>query len=338
MTKDKTPKNNEPINNEIDQETQAFIATMGSILPNGAAATSIMDQRQNYADICRHFHHGRPEGVTTTDQMIDHIPIRIYRKNPTPAAQVIYIHGGGFVVGSLDSHDDICAEICAASDCEVIAIDYRLAPEHKHPAALDDCRHVVEQMVAEEMPTVLAGDSAGGWLAAMIAHDMGDQLMGQVLIYPMLGGAMNQGSYITQADAPMLTTNQVQYYWQEYFDCPMRNDTMTPPMAYPDIGQAPPTLLIGAGCDPLFSDTPDYAEKLKAHHVWVKVLMAAGLPHGFLRARHSVQKARDIIDEMMDGITALAHGTIDPEDPRRMQDDMGGKRNQNIAAYDPDNS
>ena len=316
---------------KIDQDTQDFIATMGSILPNGADNASITEQRQNYADICQHFHNGHPEGVTTQDQEIAGVPVRIYAKNPKPYGQIVYIHGGGFVVGSLDSHDDICAEICAASDCNVIAVDYRLAPEHKHPAALEDCRKVVAHLTEEECPTLVVGDSAGAWLTAMISHEMGDMLMGQVLIYPMLGGALNQGSYITQANAPMLTTEQVKYYWEEYFDCPMREDTQTMPMAYPDIGQSPPTLMIGAECDPLFSDTPDYAEKLAQHQVWVKVLVAEGLPHGFLRARHSVKRARDIVAEMMDGITALAHGRISAESELRTRDDMGGRRNKNVG-------
>lgn len=317
--------------NTVDQETWDFITTMGSILPNGANPASIAEQRQNYAVICQHFHQGRPEGVTTEDKLIAGVPVRIYSKNPEPLAQIVYIHGGGFVVGNLDSHDDVCADICAASGCSVIAIDYRLAPEHKHPAALNDCRQVVAHLTEDECPTLVAGDSAGGWLTAMIGHEMGDMLMGQVLIYPMLGGAMNQGSFITNADAPMLTTEQVHYYWEEYFDCPMRMDAPTLPMAYPDIGQSPPTLIIGAECDPLFSDTPDYAEKLQAHYVWVEVLVAEGLPHGFLRARHSVKRARDIVAKMMDGITALAHGGIDAESDLRLRDDMGGKRNPNVG-------
>ena len=321
-TADKTAQKTDPqhgrlegLDNTIDQDTQDFIALSGSFYQDTRADFSIHDQRQQYAALCQHFNAGRPQGVTAEDQMIEGVPVRFYAQNPKPLGQVIYIHGGGFVVGGLDSHDDVCAEICAHSQCDVYAIDYRLAPEHKHPAALEDCQRVIAHLVEEEFPTVVAGDSAGGWLAAMVGHGMGDMLMGQVLIYPMLGGALNQGSFVDWAEAPMLTTTQVKFYWEEYFDCPLQVDQLTPPMAYPDVGQAPPTVVLGAGCDPLFSDTLDYAEKLKQHHVWHKVIVAEGLPHGFLRARHSVPKAQRATGHVMDAITALVHGGIQ-EEPR----------------------
>ena len=294
--------------NLMDEDTWTFIERTQNLFPNTRGDLSLEDQRSLYMSLCREFAPPLPDGVTMEDLRVGDVPIRRYRRGATPA-RVIYIHGGGFVVGGLDSHDDVCAEICAATTLDVTAIDYRLAPEHKHPAALEDCLAVFDAALLEDdRPLLLVGDSAGAWLAAMVSISRPGRPMGQVLIYPMLGGALDQGSYVTHQNAPLLSTDQVAVYWQTYFDCPLDRGKLTPPMALPELGVIPPTFMLAAGCDPLASDAPDFAQKITEAGGKVQVEIAEGLPHGFLRARHSSASAKESFARITEAIEALGHG------------------------------
>ncbi|TIW70244.1 MAG: alpha/beta hydrolase, partial [Mesorhizobium sp.] len=182
----------------LDPELWDYIDQVNAWFPPGIAARPIAEQRAVYNAMCRAFHHAYPADVTASDSVVAadgrDIAVRRYRlAGKAPQAIVVYYHGGGFVLGDLDSHNDICAEICAATGFEVISADYRLAPEHLHPAALEDCLAVFEWVAATSaLPIVLCGESAGGNLAAAVAHATRRSqrhAAGQVLIYPELGGA-----------------------------------------------------------------------------------------------------------------------------------------------------
>ena len=127
----------------LDDETRAFIAQTDSYYPPDAVDLPVAGQREVYDRMCRAFFSGYPDGVTAETTAIAaegrDIPIRIYRNaQANGAAVVIYYHGGGFILGGLESHDDVCAELCERTGFELISVDYRLAPEHQHPAAYDD--------------------------------------------------------------------------------------------------------------------------------------------------------------------------------------------------------
>ena len=173
----------------IDAPTWDFIRRSGEFYPPDTTAMTIADQRAVYGRMCRAFHQGTPPGISHHDQLLGAVPVRYYEARSMPAT-VVYFHGGGFVVGDLDSHDDVCAEICAATGFRVISVDYRLAPEHPHPAAYDDCLHATRAIATRHPgPLVLAGDSAGAALAASVCHAArtgGPIIAGQVLIYPGL--------------------------------------------------------------------------------------------------------------------------------------------------------
>ena len=160
----------------IDAETWAFIERTNSYYPPDTIDYTIAEQRQIYDRMCREFHVGYPQGVSAQTTSIARsgrtIPIRIYRTTaPAGPALVLYFHGGGFILGGLDSHDDICAELCGRTGFEVVSVDYRLAPEHLHPAAFDDALAAFEWAAdAYPNPILLAGDSAGGNLAAAVSQ------------------------------------------------------------------------------------------------------------------------------------------------------------------------
>jgi acetyl esterase len=259
--------------------------------------------------MCRDFRQPRPAGVETEDRHAEGVPVRIYTAGD-PTRTVVYLHGGGFVVGGLDSHDDVCAEICAQTGYRIVAVDYRLCPEHVHPAQFQDAWTAV-QWAAREFgdPLVLAGDSAGGNLAAAVSHHARgrlDGILGQVLIYPGLGGDRSKGSYIEHAQAPLLTLDDIVFY--EKVRCggpPPQNDPTYAPLQDTDFTGLPPTVVVTADCDPLRDDGPDYCARIKKAGGTAHCINEAGLVHGYLRARSSVKRAADSFERISIAIEAL---------------------------------
>jgi acetyl esterase len=298
----------------IDAETWAFIARTNSHYPPDTIDYTIAQQRAIYDRMCREFFAGYPDGVTAETTVIagHDIPIRIYRSAiPNKAAMVLYIHGGGFILGGLDSHDDVCAELCARTGFEVVSVDYRLAPEHLHPAALDDALHAFEWAArTHDQPVLLCGDSAGGNLCAAVAHATrghAKRPIGQVLIYPGLGGDRSQGSYVTHAQAPMLTVRDLDFYKDiRTGGVDGTGDITLSPLADTDFTNLPPTVLITAQCDPLSSDGEAYRDRMLAaggHATWSE---EPGLVHGYLRARHTVGRARASFSRIVEAVSVLA--------------------------------
>jgi acetyl esterase len=296
----------------IDPETRDFIARTDAWFPPETAGLPIGEQRRIYDAMCRAFHPGRPAGVTATDAAIGDRTARLYRFG-TPAATIVYYHGGGFILGDLDSHDDVCADLCAGTGYEVVSIDYRLAPDHPHPAAFLDAVAAFEwAAAASERPLVLCGESAGGTLAAAVAHATRRHrraAVGQLLIYPSLGGDMSRGSYVEHADAPMLTTADVRFYRDIRFaGGPGVVDPTTAPLADPDFTGLPPTIIVTAQCDPLSSDGEAYRDRVLGaggRAAWVE---EAGLVHSFLRARGTVPRAAAAFARIVSAVSALGWG------------------------------
>ncbi len=296
----------------IDEETWAFIRRTAECYPDDAVGMSIADQRRVYDNLCRTFRRPRPAGVETEDLMADGVPVRIYSAG-YPTRTVIYFHGGGFVLGGLDSHDDVCAEICAQTGYRVVAVDYRLCPEELHPVQFQDCWAATEWAAGEfGDPLVLAGDSAGGNLAAAVSHHArgrSEPILGQVLIYPVLGGDTNEGSYLEHAHAPLLTREDVLYY--EKIRCGgevPEGDPTYAPLADTDFSGLPPTVVVTADCDPLRDDGKEYCAKITEAGGHAKWINEAGLVHGYLRARSSVTRAADSFERISVAIEALGQG------------------------------
>lgn len=299
----------------IDQETWAFIERTNSFYPPETIDFTIDQQREVYDRMCREFFTGYPEGVSAETKAISladrKLPVRRYRAMRYDShAVVIYYHGGGFVVGGLESHDDVCAEICHRTGFEVVSVDYRLAPEHKHPASFDDALAAFEWVVdGYDIPILLCGDSAGGNLAAAVAHATRKhprKPIGQVLIYPGLGGDMTKGSYVAYADAPMLTVRDLAFYKDiRTGGKDVARDVSYAPLADPDFRGLPPTVIITAQCDPLSSDGESYRDRMLAAGGRAWWHEEAGLVHGYLRARHAVARARESFTRIVDSIKML---------------------------------
>ncbi|ESZ27065.1 alpha/beta hydrolase [Mesorhizobium sp. L2C084A000] len=301
----------------IDAETWAFIERTNSYYPPDTIDYTIAQQREIYDRMCREFFAGYPDGVAVETSAIatstHDIPTRIYRSPLQAAVTVLYVHGGGFILGGLDSHDDVCAELCARTGYEVVSVDYRLAPEHLHPAAFDDLMSAFEWAAATPShPILLCGDSAGGNLCAAVSHATrghSKRPIGQVLIYPGLGGDRSQGSYITHAEAPMLTTRDLEFYKNiRTGGQDGTGDITQSPLADADFANLPPTVLITAQCDPLSSDGEAYRDRIVAAGGRAYWFEEPGLVHGYLRARHTVGRARASFTRIVDAVAALGQG------------------------------
>ena len=292
----------------IDAPTWAFIKATDASYPPDTATLTIAEQRDIYDRMCRVFFQGYPQGVTAHDETIAGVPCRVY---PGASPVVIYLHGGGFVVGGLHSHDDVCAEIRGRTGLTVVSVDYRLSPENVHPAAFDDACAVIRAMGAKG-PVVVAGDSAGGNLTASACHALrgsGVSILGQVLIYPGLGGDPDTGSYMVHAHAPMLSRDDIMFYKDIRHGGPAPdNDLTVAPLRDTDFTGLPPTLSISAECDPLSDDARDYAAKIVAAGGKAQWVLEPGLVHGYLRARTTVPRAAASFDRIITAISAFAAG------------------------------
>jgi acetyl esterase len=295
----------------IDAETWAFIAETEACYPPESADQSIAAQRAVYDAMCRHFHHGYPPGVAAHDKIIGGVRCRCFLgAGPT----VLYLHGGGGVLGGLDSHDDICAELHAQTGLTVILPDYRLSPEHRHPAAYDDCQAVA---LAIPGPLILVGDSAGATLAAALAQSMRNaRLLGQILVYPSLGGPEDSPSYHHHAHAPLLSAADLRSYAQLcHGDGPRLPDPTAAPLHSTDYSGLPPTLALAAECDPLCDDASLYAARIRAAGGKAKAITEPGLVHGYLRARHRVARARSSFQRISQTLAAFAQAQWRFDDP-----------------------
>ncbi len=304
----------------LDPEMRAFIARSNSFYPDSASTAGIAESRVLYDRLCAGFRAPLPAGVAVADGAVaatwGDIPVRRYHPaSPRHAAALLYVHGGGFVLGGLDSHHDVCAEICDGAGLEVWSVAYRLAPEHVYPAALDDVEAVYRALAQDGRPVVVGGDSAGGHLAAALCHRLrrlGDaQPRGQVLIYPGLSSNPLRVAGSRAATAPMLTAEDCAYYGTMFAGGADRvpvGDPEFAPLDASDFNGLAPTALFAAGYDPLRQDGEDYAAALNAAGVAVAYRCDPGLVHGWLRGRHMSRLAARAFAAILAATAALAEG------------------------------
>jgi len=230
------------------------------------------------------------------------IALRIYRPlgagaSPTKASALpalVYYHGGGWTIGDLDTHDVLCRELCNGASAVVVAVDYRMGPEHRFPAAVDDCIAATAWVhrQASELgidPTRLAvgGDSAGGNLAAVMtlaARDAGDlPIAFQLLIYPATDMRRGHASHSTNGDGYLLTRDTIAYFHDHYIDDARHDlDWRASPLLHPNLAGLPPALVLTAGYDPLRDEGLDYAQRLSDAGTPTSYVCFERQIHGFI--------------------------------------------------------
>ncbi|MCC6223157.1 MAG: alpha/beta hydrolase [Thermoleophilia bacterium] len=245
---------------------------------------------------------------------------RLYAPSAARLPVLLYLHGGGFVTGSLDSHDGVCRALAAATPCVVVAVDYRLAPEHRFPAAVEDAwaatAWVAEHAAslgADPARVAVGGDSAGGTLAAVVAlraRDRGLPLALQLLVYPVCDLACDTASYRELADGYGLTAAAMAWYRDRYLG-PAGDpaDPEASPLRAPDLADVAPALVLTAEYDPLRDEGEAYAQRLRAAGVPVTLVRYDGLIHGFYRMPAAIGRAREALGASAAALrSALAQG------------------------------
>lgn len=254
------------------------------------------------------------EGVEREDRSIDGpggpLAIRVYRPagaGVTPV--VVFFHGGGWVIGDLDTHDGGCAALASASGCTIVAVDYRLAPEAPFPAPIEDCLaatiwvadHAAELGV-DAARLAVAGDSAGGNLAAVvaqIARDLGEPTIRfQLLVYPVTDYEFTSRSMVDNADGYLLTTDMMRWFFGHYLagDVEVAHDPRVSPLRADDLADLPPAHIITAGYDPLRDQGNAYAAALGAAGVPVELAEYDGMFHGFFNLGSVLDTAGEAVD------------------------------------------
>lgn len=237
------------------------------------------------------------------------IPIRIYHPEGSgPFPIHLHYHGGGWVIGDLDTHDADCREVCRRAGVIVIAVDYRLAPEHPYPAAVEDCFAAAQWAAANAAaigghggPVSVGGDSAGGNLAAVVsrlARDAGaPEINFQLLIYPVTDAAMDTASYTENSDGYMLTRQSMNWFWESYCSDPARRlEPDASPLRAADLAGLPPAHVMTAEFDPLRDEGEAYARRLQEAGVAVTCERYDGLIHGFFSQARMVPAAQPALD------------------------------------------
>ncbi len=240
------------------------------------------------------------------------IPLRYYRPLGSAPADalpaLVYLHGGGWTIGDLDTHDVVCRELCNRGACAVVSVDYRLAPEHKFPAAVDDTLAAVRWVAAhakdlhiDTTRLAVGGDSAGGNLATVAALTLrdggGPALVLQLLIYPATDFRCTAPSHERNGSGYLLTKESIAYFSNNYLRGPQDvTDWRASPLLAPSLRGLPPAFVLTAGYDPLKDEGEQYAQALRAAGVAVESVCYDAQIHGFITMSKLIDQANDAFD------------------------------------------
>ncbi len=234
------------------------------------------------------------------------LPARLYqgtgRNEGRAAGVLLYLHGGGFTIGSIATHDILCRELAAQSGAAVVSLGYRLAPEHRFPTAVEDAWDTLQWLAAqrpslglEGAALAVAGDSAGGTLAAVcaiLARDAGLPLALQLLFYPGTMPRQDSASHHRYGQGLVLEQAHIDYFFGQYIDVGQREDWRFAPLMADDVEGVAPAWIGLAECDPLFDEGIAYADKLRAAGVAVELEVWRGVTHEFIKMGRVLPEAR----------------------------------------------
>ncbi len=256
---------------------------------------------------------GAPEPVDSVEDRTvpgpaGEIPVRVYKpESDAPLPVLVSFHGGGWVIGDLDTHDAVCRSLANAAGCIIMSVDYRLAPEHKFPAAVEDAYAATEWAAAsaaeiggDASRIAVGGESAGGNLAAVVAQLARDRdgpiLVYQLLAYPVTDFGFETPSYQENADGYFLTKETMRWFWDLYLnDHSEGADPKASPLRAADVSGLPPGIVITPEYDPLRDEGEEYGMRLQEAGVDFEIWRAEGTIHGFLGMTNVLPEAKDAI-------------------------------------------
>ena len=310
----------------LDPGMATFRDRIAAETPHEAIHWPFDRQRSAWDAVCRAFHAPHPAGLAVTDLAIEGtggpLKVRLYRpQGDAPKPGLLYFHGGGWVLGSLETHDDMCAEIAAGADIVVAALDYRLAPEHPFPAQLEDSHALLAWVLAEGAAhgidtarLIAGGDSAGGQMTAALAGELRDRgeavLRGQILIYPVVGTDAETASYRRNGAESALAREEMLHYLDAFLGprpSPAWRDKRAVPLLETEFSGLPPAFITAAAHDVLQDEAFLYADRLEAAGVPVVLRHEPALDHSYMRARHHSTAAAAAFNAIVAAARSLGH-------------------------------
>jgi acetyl esterase len=305
---------------DLDSQVRDFIRRTDRFNHGLGADAPLPEIRRAYDSMCESFALPHAPGLRARDGILHaENPTRALRvrsfatPDAIPGRVVLYFHGGGFVVGGLDSHDSVCADLAAGAEVAVVALDYRLSPEHRYPAALDDAEAAYDDLCDSHQAVIVAGDSAGATLAVALCLRLrrrGKAMpWAQVLVYPLLHPDVGRAIGGPKAEAPLLPAASLPVYMQHYTgrEPEITTDPEIAPLATRDFAGLPPAAIFAADIDPLAEDAHDYAAALKAAGVAVTLHPGHGLVHGYLRGRATSDRIAEAFSAVVSALRGFAH-------------------------------
>ena len=307
----------------LDAAKKANLPELWQLTPNDARAEYVRRTNRLKADV---------DIYRSEDRDIDgpggRIPIRIYTPRELASNEklpvLVWYHGGGYVIGDLDTHDWACRALANETDCIVVAVDYRLAPEHKFPAAVEDCYAALKWVVnnaseihGDAARIAVGGDSAGGNLATVVcilARDDGSpKICFQLLVYPVTAPEPETKSHHAFAEGYLLTRKTITWFFTHYLRGPKdTQDFRYAPLEADDLSSLPPALIIVAGYDPLRDEGVEYAEAMIHAGNRVRLSNYEGMVHGFFLMGGMVDASRHAVSEsaamLRDGFASAGDG------------------------------
>jgi acetyl esterase len=295
----------------LDPDARALLQLMDDNAVPAVHTLSPAEARRLYLERRGFSQPEPPDLAEVRDAVLDGVPVRLYRP-PTASARVlpvlVYLHGGGWVIGDRDTHDVLCRQLSIGACCAVVSVDYRLAPEHPFPAALEDAltavRAVWEQAAklgVDAQRLAVGGDSAGGNLAASVClalRDAGQRLPAfQLLIYPATDMRAVAPSHEANGQGYLLTHESIAWYRSHYVpDAALWADPRVSPLLASSHAGLPPALVLTAGYDPLRDEGRQYADALSAAGVPTRYVCFERQIHGFLPMGRAIAEANLAVD------------------------------------------
>jgi acetyl esterase len=304
----------------LDPQAQGFLEQLAAAEAPPLHELSVDDARQVIVELFGTKENLEPIGKVE-DRMIPgadgEISVRVYTPEGTgPFPVLVYYHGGGWVIGNLDAYDPTCRALTNAARCVVVSIEYRLAPEHKFPAAPEDCYAALQWVGAnadgingDPMRIAIGGDSAGGNLTAVVAQMSRDRggvsPVYQLLVYPVTDHGYDTPSYRENADDYLLTKDAMVWFWNHYLRSESDgNSPLASPLRADNLRDLPPALVITAEFDPLRDEGEAYAAKLRDAGVPVMLTRYDGMIHGFFSLGAVLDQGKNAIAEAAAGLRA----------------------------------
>lgn len=310
----------------LDQATQDYLATLEA---QGRPPTHELtpDEARSYGPELIKLIGPGPDVARVQDTTLeadDGTPfaVRVLAPEGTAKAVIVYYHGGGWVIGSIDQFDTLGRQLADRTGCAVVLVDYRKAPEHPYPAAVDDAWHALqwveenlEEIAGVRVPLIVAGDSAGGNLAAVLAHRARDRsgppIAYQVLVYPVTNSDLDNRSYLDPANQLLLNRETMVWFWNHYLpDVETRTEPDASPLHAPDRAGLPSALIVLAEHDVLRNEGEAYADGLRRAGVAVEQQTFSGQMHGFFSMVNILPGSTRAIDYIVEHLTEfLDHPT-----------------------------